>query len=126
MYESLLKPLSGILSVFQRERHYQSEQSSKVKQEKKEALEAIFHALIETKKYVEHSRLDRDEEFRIAELWAIASIRAKKSVESIDDVAYAKFRYWFDGLRWDRETRVERGIELNKVEKQIKELLEEL
>ena len=119
----LVNPLQHLLSTFQRERHFKTKHEHEVEKDKQAALEAILTALTETRKYVDSHVYDRDTEYKLSELWSLAAIRSRKSIESLQPEILVKMQYWLDGIRWDREVLREKGVDLQTVEAKFRELI---
>lgn len=120
----LLAPLEKLLSYSQKERHFVAKRDDEHTAQKKEALEAILYALLETRKYQElvaHNP-DREAEYRLSQLWGTASIKAH-GIFDIRDEASDKQRYWADQLRWPQEVTILKGIDLGAMEKKYRALL---
>jgi len=113
-----LGPLQGLLSTFQSERHYKDDK-------KDEALNAIHKALLETKKYIELSNgvEDREKEYKLAQLWADASVKSRHANQELMERLRDKSKYWADTIEWSREEVLEKKIDFESIEKQINELL---
>lgn len=123
----LLPPLAKLLAYLQRERHFSSKQSEEKAAQKKEALEAILDALLETRKYQElaSDAPDREAEYKLSRLWGIASIKAN-GLFDINDEASDKQQYWADLLRWPQDVVISRGIDLSTMEKKYRALFDEM
>src|SRR3954465_12797084 len=52
-FEVLLAPLNGLLDFFQKNRHHASEEARHAEAQRQEALQAMYIALVATKKYQE-------------------------------------------------------------------------
>lgn len=113
-----LAPLQGLLNTFQSERHYKDGK-------KDEALHAIHKALLETKKYIELSKgnEDRDTEYKLAQLWAEASVKSRYASEELMERLQDKSKYWADTIEWSREEVLSKKIDFESIEKQINALL---
>jgi hypothetical protein len=120
-------PLQKLLGTFQRERHFLAQMKAQQEKDRREALEAILTALSETRRYIDSlpDVYDRDTEYRLSELWAIAAIRSRKSIESIQPEMLAKSQYWLDKIRWSRQVVEEKGIDLETMEQKFRELIAE-
>ena len=111
-----LAPLQKLLDSFQKERHYQDDK-------REEALKAIQKALIETKKHIELSPENRENEFNLAHLWADASSKIRYANADLADRLNDKSKYWQDDFAWSNEVVMEKQIDFNSIEKQIESLL---
>src|SRR5260370_1420334 len=93
----LLAPLQGLLTYFQSNRHVRDER-------KDAALLAIKKALIESRKYVElsdgGSRLDREKEYVLSQLWAEAAVKARHFGGGLAERLNDKSKYWSEELKW--------------------------
>lgn len=118
----MISPLQKLLDTFQRERHYKD-------QKKDEALLAIQHALIETRRYIEESGgvkcEDREREYELSQLWAQASVKARHASSALAVRLNDKSMYWADELQWSQADVEKRGIELAEIQKQISVLLQD-
>ena len=112
-----LAPLQKLLGTFQKERHYQDDK-------REEALKAIQKALIETKKHVELSPENRENEFDLAHLWADASSKIRYMNADLADRLNDKSKYWQDDFAWSSEVVLEKQIDFDSIEKQIESLLQ--
>lgn len=115
-----LAPLKGLLNTFQKERHYKDDK-------KDAALLAIQAALLQTRRYIEKSggdkSFDRDEEYRIASLWAEAAVKARHVSSDVALRLNDKSTYWSDRFEWSREEVIERAIDLASIEHDLNALL---
>ncbi len=120
----LLSPLDKLLTYSQRERHFTQKRDDEQSSQKRAALEAILYALLETRKYQELSvdKPDREAEYRLSQLWGIASIKAQ-GIFDIHDEAYEKQRYWADQLKWPQDVVISKGIDLSAMEEKYRALL---
>jgi len=112
-----LAPLQKLLDSFQKERHYQDDK-------REEALKAIQKALIETKKHIELSPENRENEFNLAHLWADASAKIKYANADLATILKDKSKYWRDDFTWSNNIVLEKQINFDSIEKQIESLLE--
>ena len=110
-------PLQKLLGTFQTERHYQDDK-------REEALKAIQKALIESKKHVELSPENRENEFDLAHLWAEASSKIRYMNADLADRLNDKSKYWQDDFIWTNEVILEKQIDFDSIEKQIESLLQ--
>jgi hypothetical protein len=117
---SLLSPLQNLLTTFQAERHYQDEK-------KDSALSAINTALIETKKYIEESEgkrnIDRDKEYELSRLWADAAMKARYANADLAARMHDRSLYWADDLEWPQDAILDKGIDIDSIQKTVKDLL---
>jgi hypothetical protein len=117
---SLLGPLQNLLGTFQVERHYQDEK-------KDTALLAINTALIETKKYIEESdangSIDRAREYQLSQLWADAAAKARYANADLATRMQDKSLYWSDNLEWPEDAILDKGIDIDSIQKTVKDLL---
>ena len=113
-----LAPLQGILTTFQNERQYQCDKTD-------EALLAIKKALLESKKHIElyGDKKDREKEYKLAQLWSDASVKARHASEDLANQLNDKSKYWSDSIEWSREEILDKKIDFPSIEKQIDELL---
>ena len=111
-----LATLQKLLDSFQKERHYQDDK-------REEALKAIQKALIETKKHIELSPENRENEFNLAHLWADASAKIRYANADLADRLNDKSKYWQDDFAWSNEVIMEKQIDFDSIEKQIESLL---
>ena len=116
--EVFLSPLQGILSTLQSERHYKDRNFD-------DALLAMKTALLETQKHIELSgtKRDREKEFELAELWSVASIKAKRANIPFAKAISQKSRYWADQNIWEEDQILAKGIKFSDLEAQIDKLL---
>ena len=116
----LLGPLQNILSTFQSERHYTDER-------KDAALLAINKALIETRRYIEESGgakcSDRKREYELSELWAEAATKARYANQELAYRLQDKSLYWSETFEWSRSEVLERKIDLESIQEQVRNLL---
>lgn len=112
------EPLTELLNVFQSERHHKDGK-------KDEALQAIYSALIETKKYVELSSgvENREKEYELAQLWAKASIKARYASEELAGRLGDKSKLWSDSVKWSREEILSKEIDFQSIENTLTSLL---
>jgi len=122
-----VKPLMALLHVFQRERHYKVQLKQQEEARRKEALKAVLDALAATRIYVAGlpDKYDRDREYELSELWAIAAIRCRRTLESVQDESLDKMRYWLDSIKWPQSVVKEKGIDLESMEAKFRALVEE-
>lgn len=122
----LLAPLNGLLNFFQKERHHSTEQEQYAEERRKEALEAMYAALLATRKYQENNvfTVDRDKEYEISQLWATAAIKSRKYFTEVANKNATKALYWLQKDKWPHDVVVERGIDLTTIEAQIRHLME--
>ena len=118
---SLLNPLQGLLTYFQKDRH--------VRDDKKDAaLLAMKKALIESRKYVEFSEgkncFDREKEYELAQLWADAAVKVRYASEDLAMRLNDKSAFWSDQFKWSRKEILERRIDFDSVEASINDLLQ--
>ena len=113
-----LGPLQGLLNTFQSERHYKDDK-------KDQALQAIYKALLETKKYIELSKgvQDREKEHELAQMWADASVKSRYASNELMERLGDKSKYWADTIEWSREEILAKKIDFKSIEKQLDELL---
>jgi hypothetical protein len=116
----LLAPLQNLLSWFQKNRMHKDEQ-------KDAALEAINKALFASMKYVEEqrpsSKPNRKQEFELAELWANAAAKVRHASKDLSMVLQDKSIYWSNEIKWSREEVLEKRIDFEAVQREIKQLL---
>ena len=123
--EVLLAPLQGLLGYFQKERHASSEEDRYAEAQRQEALQAMYVALVATKKYQESSHPHRDKELELSQFWATAAIKSRKYLKEASAMNYDKARYWLEQLKWPEQTVKAKGIDLTTVEARIRELLDQ-
>ncbi len=113
-----LAPLQKLLNTLQSERHYKDKK-------KDEALIAIKNALLETKKYIELSQgnEDRKSEYRLAQLWGEASVKARHASKRLAMRLHDKSKYWSDTIEWSREEVLEKQFDFDSIEQSISQLL---
>ena len=115
-----LAPLQGLLDTLQRERHHKSDKVDK-------ALHSLHKALIETKRYIEESNgekcYNRETEYKLSQLWADASVEARHASNDLVQQLHDKSLYWSDKIEWKRSEILEKKIDLESIETQIKSLL---
>lgn len=111
-----LAPLQGLLDTFQKERHYQDDK-------REEALKAIQKAFIETKKHVELSPENRNNEYELAHLWSEASSKIRYLNEELANRLNDKSKYWQDEFAWSEDLVLEKKIDFDSIENQIVALL---
>jgi hypothetical protein len=116
----LFGPLRSLLGAFQSERHYKDEK-------KDAALLAINQALIETKRYIEKSDsknlFDRDEEYKLAHLWAEAATKARYASSQLAERLQNKALYWSEELKWSSEEVLSKQIDIDSIQEQVLDLL---
>ena len=112
----ILAPLQKVLNTFQKERHYQDKK-------KEDALKAIQKALIETKRYVERSKHNRETEYDLAQLWADAATMVRYANTELAERLNDKSKYWQDTFIWSHEEILEKRIDFDSIEKQISDML---
>jgi hypothetical protein len=119
---SLLGPLQNLLGTFQAERHYQDEK-------KDAALSAINTALIETKKYIEESEgkknFNRPREYQLSQLWSDAATKARYASADLSLRMQDKSLYWSDNLELPRDLILDKGIDIDSIQKTVNDLLKE-
>jgi hypothetical protein len=119
---SLLGPLQNLLGSFQAERHYKDEK-------KDAALSAINTALIETKKYIEESEgkrnFNRAREYQLSQLWADAATKARYASADLSLRMQDKSLYWSDNLELPRDVILDKGIDIDSIQKTVNDLLKE-
>ena len=119
---SLLGPLQNLLGTFQSERHYRDEK-------KDAALSAINAALIETKKYIEESdgkrNFSRAREYHLSQMWADAATKARYASADLSVRMQDKSLYWSDNLDWPQDVILDKGIDINSIQKAVNDLLKE-
>lgn len=111
-----LGPLQNLLNAFQKERHYQDTK-------REEALKAIQKALIESKKHLELSPDNRENEFNLAYLWAEASTKIRYANADLANRLNDKSKYWQDDFTWSDDIVLKKQIDFESIEKQIELLL---
>jgi hypothetical protein len=123
----LLGPLQGLLGYFQREHHHDDEEERHAEAERQEALQAMYQALITTKKYQElqpHG-VDRAKQLELSNLWAAAAIKSRRYLQEAMPWNLEKANYWLDEIKWPEEKVKARGIDLATVEATIAELIQQ-
>jgi len=121
----LLAPLEGLLGFFQRERHHTDEEARHSEAHRQEALQAMYTALITTRKYTEAQpgQIDRDKQFELSGLWANVAIKCREYLQEEMPWTMEKSRYWLDEIKWPEERVKSAGIDLVTVEARIAELM---
>jgi hypothetical protein len=124
---TLLGPLQALASFFQKERHYDDSQYRYAEARRREALQAMYSALIATRMYVESipSTPDRQRELELSELWATAAIKSRGFVDVMVSANQTKARYYADKLKWSRDEVLAKGIDLSSMEEKISRLITE-
>jgi hypothetical protein len=116
----LFGPLQDLLGKFQSERHYADEKRDS-------ALLAINTALIETKRYIEASenahRIDRDQEYALAQLWAEAATKARYASTQLAERLQNKSLYWAEDFKWSREEVLSKRIDIDSIQGEVLGLL---
>jgi len=85
-------------------------------------LRAMQSAIIATKKYEESTQdgeNNRDEEFRLAELWADAAAKIRNANNELAVRMNEKSRYWSDSEKWSREDIISKRIQLMDLEDEV-------
>lgn len=120
-----VNPLKALLSAFQMERHFKVKLKQEEETKRKEALEAILEALTATRVYVEShgEKYDREREYELSELWAIAAIRCRRTLESMQSPSFTKAEYWLHGIKYPDYIVKEMGIDLETMEAQFRDLV---
>src|ERR1700721_4320747 len=121
----LLGPLQGLLGYFQREHHHDVEEERRAEAERQAALQAMYQALITTKKYQElqpHG-VGREKQLELSNLWATAAIKSRRYFQEAMPWNLEKASYWLDEIKWPEEKAKARGIDLATVEAKIAELI---
>ena len=123
----LLSPLENLLGAAQRERHHKEAMAEKSDTKRMEALQAIYTAIAETRKYQELSSVapDRNKEFELAKLWATASVKAQNFFGEFTALGADKAEYWTSQLKWPKDVVISKGIDLSTVEAKYRALLQE-
>lgn len=111
-----LGPLETLLKYFQKDHHHRSEA-------KDAALLALNEALVETKEYLELTRADRAEEYRLASLWGAAAVKARHASTELAVRLQDKSIYWSDRFKWSRDEVVRRRIDFDALERDFRRLL---
>jgi hypothetical protein len=111
-----LGPLQTLLKYLQKDRHHRSEA-------KDAALLALDEALLATKKYLELTREDRTEEYRLASLWGAAAVKARHASTELAVRLQDKSVYWSDRFKWSREEVIRRRIDFDALERDFRRLL---
>ncbi len=111
-----LGPLETLLKYLQMDRHHRSEA-------KDAALLAINEALVATKKYIELTSENREEEYRLASLWGAAAVKARHASTELAVRLQDKSLYWSDRFKWSRNEVVKRRIDFDALERDFRELL---
>ncbi|MDK9685476.1 hypothetical protein [Pseudoalteromonas shioyasakiensis] len=97
---------------------------------RKEALEAILEAITMTRKYIAilPEGFSREQELELARYWGKAEICCSLSIdmERPFNEACDKAVYWASELKMTKEELVEKGLDLNSVEKNYHILLREI
>lgn len=116
----LLGPLQNMLSWFQKNRQHHDAQIDA-------ALEAINKALFASMRYVEEQRdsdtFDRDREFELAELWANAAAKVRHASDDLALRLQDKSVYWSTQIKWSRQEVLQKRIDFEAVQHEIKLLL---
>ena len=116
----LFGPLQSLLGIFQSERHYTDEK-------KDAALLAINQALVETKRYLEKSKgqncFERDQEFKLAQLWAEAATKARYASNELAARLQNKALYWSEEFKWSSEEVLSKQIDIDSIQAQVLDLL---
>jgi len=91
------------------------------------ALLALYAALSETKPYVadrENGKIrNRKRELEIARLWHSASIPLRSIDKEFADRCFLKGSYWLEPDTWDKKKIEEKGIAIDAVFNEIRQLL---
>ena len=124
---TLLSPLQSLLNVFQKERHYYEQSERYDEKQRKEAFQAIYLALTETRKYLKDNceKPDRDRELELSKLWATSAIKSRRFCDDMVCPSSNKAMYWASELKWPHEIVLDKGIDLESIEAKIKQLIEE-
>jgi len=97
---------------------------------RKEALEAILEAITNTRKYIEKlpEGYSREQELELAQYWGKAEICCSLSIDMDRpfNEACDKAVYWASELKMPKEELVEKGLDLNTVQKNYHTLLREI
>lgn len=125
-FTSLPAPLEHLLGYAQRERHHKDKMTEKHAVQRREALEAIYLAICETRKYQEFSgrNRDREKEYELAKLWSLASIKSQGYLGDFTLLSYDKAMYWTSQLKWPQEKIFAKRIDLESIESKYRSLLE--
>ncbi|KNZ31758.1 MAG: hypothetical protein AD742_14780 [Methylibium sp. NZG] len=121
----LLSALESLLGVAQRERHHKEAIAETHDTKKKEALQAIYIAIAETRKYQEMNITApvREKEYELAKLWTTASIQAQRFFGELSQLGADKAEYWTSQLKLPDDLLASKGIDLVSVEAKFKALL---
>jgi hypothetical protein len=91
------------------------------------ALLALYAALSETKPYIEDrkngKRRNRKRELEIARLWHSASIPLRSIDKKFAERCFLKGSYWLEPDTWNKRKIEEKGIAIDTVFKEIRQLL---
>ena len=115
-----LGPLQNLLGWFQKNRMHKDEQ-------KDAALEAINRALFASMKYVEEQQRsnlpNREREFELAELWANAAARVSHASSELSVRLQDKSVYWTKPIKWSRDEVLEKRIDFEAIQREIRQLI---
>jgi hypothetical protein len=115
--EVLLAPLQGLLDFFQKDRHHDEDMQQKVEERRREALRAMYSALVATHKYIEAQPdgMDREKELELSKLWADAAIMSRTYLSTDEPWLMEKADYYLAKIKWPDERVKETGIDLMTV-----------
>lgn len=115
-----LGPLQNLLAWFQKNRMHKDDQTDA-------ALEAINMALFASMRYVEEQQRsnqpNREREFELAELWANAAARVRHASSELSERLQDKSLYWAKPIRWSREEVLEKRIDFEAIQREIRQLI---
>lgn len=122
---TFIGPLKALLSMFQKERHYNDAKYIAAEEKRKIALQSMYAAYIETKKYIESGSSDRNKELDLSQLWAEAAIKSRGYTDVMVSANSTKAKYYANQFKWSKEEIREKGIDLETIEKRLLELVNE-
>jgi hypothetical protein len=127
-----LPALGNLLNFFQKDQQHAEDQNLNLEENRQEALQAMYAALITTHRYqdAQPNGVDREKQLELSQLWATAGIKSrvylqKKGTQSQEPWIMDKAQYWLDRIKWSDEKVKERGIDLEAVESRIRTLIEQ-
>lgn len=94
---------------------------------KDEALRALQSAITLTLQYIENSKTikcaDRNTEYTLSQAWSDAAIKVRYVSKDLAVRLQAKADYWADQLEWSKEEVMTKGIDLQKIREEFRQLI---
>lgn len=116
-----LSPLQDLLNTLQKERHKKDEHIDNL-------LLELNAAIIETKKYMRESEdgnsYNRSREYKLAMLWAGASVRARYVSSDLASDLHHESLWWSGEIYWNPDELEDAQEEIEAYEAEIRRLLE--